>query len=138
MKLGERQELFMQLLPRLIDHAHEQGYRLRGGDLFRDPRLHGHFGKPNVISFMQKIFSLFYMRKIQETEYKGYGSEVSNHKLKCAIDLNLFKDGDWLSSTEDHRELGKYWESLHPNCRWGGRFNDGNHYELLGEERDES
>lgn len=31
----------MRLLPRLIDKAHELGFEIRGGDLFRDPRLHG-------------------------------------------------------------------------------------------------
>lgn len=44
MKLGEKQELFMRLLPRLIDKAHELGFEIRGGDLFRDPRVHGQMG----------------------------------------------------------------------------------------------
>jgi hypothetical protein len=26
--------------------------------------------------------------------------------------------------------LGEFWEGLHPLCRWGGRFNDGNHYSI--------
>jgi len=109
MKLGEKQELFMRLLPRLIDKAHSLGFEVRGGDLFRDPRVHGELG--------QKV---------------GYGSANSNHKLKCAIDLNLFKGGQFLASTEAHRELGEWWEHQHELCRWGGRFKnaDGNHYEL--------
>lgn len=59
------------------------------------------------------------------------GSEVSLHKKRLAIDLNLFKDGIWLTNTSDHYRLGKYWESLAPDCRWGGRWNDGNHYEVV-------
>jgi len=54
----------------------------------------------------------------------------SLHGLRLAIDLNLFKDGVWLQTTNDHIILGEYWESLNPLCRWGGRFNDGNHYSL--------
>jgi hypothetical protein len=108
MKLGERQELFMRLLPRLIDKAHELGFEIRGGDLFRDPRVHGQFG--------EKI---------------AYGHSKSNHKLKCAIDLNLFKDGQYLATTDDHEELGTWWDELHDQTRWGGHFNDGNHYEVL-------
>ena len=58
--------------------------------------------------------------------------------MKLAIDLDLFKDGEgfemgckvYLTKTEDHRKLGEFWESLHPLCRWGGRFGDGNHYSL--------
>ena len=59
-------------------------------------------------------------------------SKNSKHYDRLAIDLNLFKDGKYLSKTEDHRFLGEYWESLHPGCTWGGRFRknggDGNHY----------
>jgi len=107
MKLGEKQELFMRLLPRLLDKAHEMGYEVRGGDLFRDERLHGTFGK--------KL---------------GYGAAKSCHKLKLAIDINLFRDGRFLSATEYHATLGEWWEQQHDLCRWGGRFNDGNHYSL--------
>ena len=57
----------------------------------------------------------------------------SNHYLKCAGDLNIFKDGVWLQKTEGHKESGDHWESLHPLCRWGGRYNDGNHVEIMQE-----
>ena len=107
MTLGEKQELFMLLLPRLLDKAYEMGYKMRGGDLFRDPRVFGKVG-----------------------EKEGYGHSRSCHKLKLAIDINLFRNGKWLTETEDHRQLGEWWEGLHPLCRWGGRFDDGNHYSL--------
>lgn len=107
MKLGKKQEVFMRLLPSLINKAHELGFEIRGGDLFRDPRSHGLIGSK-----------------------KGYGYKNSCHKLKLAIDLNLFKDGVFARFTNDHKELGEWWEKQHPDCRWGGRFNDGNHYSL--------
>lgn len=107
MTLGEKQKLFMRLLPRLIDKAHEMGFEIAGGDLFRDPRVHGELGV--------KL---------------GYGHPRSAHKQKMAIDLNLFKDGNFLGATEDHRPLGEWWEKQHELCRWGGRFKDGNHYSL--------
>ena len=53
----------------------------------------------------------------------------SLHYKRLAIDLNLFKDGKYLTGTEDHKFLGEFWEMLDPKNRWGGRFNDGNHYE---------
>ena len=55
-----------------------------------------------------------------------YGSEVSFHKKRLAIDLNLFKNGRYLTSTKSHEPLGLFWESL--GGTWGGRFEDGNHY----------
>jgi hypothetical protein len=97
----------MQLLPRLIDKAHELGFKVRGGDLYRDPRVHGDLGVR-----------------------KSYSHPSSAHKVKLAIDLNLFRDGEFCQLTEDHRALGEWWEQQHELCRWGGRFNDGNHYSL--------
>lgn len=52
----------------------------------------------------------------------------SFHYKRLAIDLNLFKDGKWLKSTQDHAPLGEYWESI--GGSWGGHWNDGNHYSL--------
>lgn len=57
----------------------------------------------------------------------------SNHYIRLAIDLNLFKNEKWLSETEDHLPLGEYWEAL--GGAWGGRFQDGNHYSLEHEGR---
>lgn len=108
MPLGEKQQLFMRLLPRLIDKAHDLGFEVRGGDLFRDPRCFGKFG-----------------------EKKSYSASNSCHKLKIAIDLNLFKNGEYKIRTMDHEELGMWWEKQHELCRWGGRWNDANHYSLF-------
>lgn len=107
MKLGDQQRLFMRLIPRLLDKAHEMGYELTLGDGFRDPRVFGNVG-----------------------ERIGYGHPRSAHKQRLAIDLNLFKDGVYLQTSEDHRPLGEWWEQQHELCRWGGRFNDGNHYSM--------
>ena len=107
MKLGKKQELFMRLLPKLINKAHELGFEIRGGDLFRDRRVFGGIGRK-----------------------KGYGHRNSCHKLKLAIDLNLTFQGVYLTKTSDHETLGLWWEQQHEFCCWGGRFNDGNHYSL--------
>lgn len=103
--LRQKQSRFMRLLPRLIDKAHELGFELTIGDGYRDPRVFGPVGVR-----------------------QGYGESRSAHKQRLAIDLNLFKGDAWLTSTEAHRPLGEFWESL--GGAWGGRFNDGNHYSL--------
>ena len=61
-------------------------------------------------------------------EHDGHHIKGSFHYDRLAIDLNLFKDGKYLRSTESHRPLGEYWESL--GGSWGGRWRDGNHYSL--------
>ena len=105
MSLGEEQRLFTKMVAQLITWAYENGYELTFGDAYRDPRV---FGRPDT--------------------KKGYGRRSSNHKRRLAIDFNLFKDGTWLTETEDHEPLGQYWESI--GGSWGGHFNDGNHYSL--------
>lgn len=59
------------------------------------------------------------------------GIDASLHKRRLAFDFNLFKDGKYLTDTEDWRELGRYWEALDPHNRSGVRFNDGNHLERV-------
>ena len=93
----------------------------------------------------QRIFTRNVARLIEWAYENGYeitfghalrckdcpvGRKTSNHKIKLAVDLNLFKDGVYLTSTEDHHPLGRYWERLHPDNTWGGRFDDGNHYSM--------
>ena len=59
--------------------------------------------------------------------------EKSNHYIRLAVDLNLFRDGRYLKETEDHRELGEFWEKMSLKdleCVWGGRWGDGNHYSI--------
>lgn len=104
MTLGEKQRRFVPMIAKLINFAYENGYELTFGDAYRDPRVHGQVG-----------------------EKKSYSATNSNHKIRLAVDFNLFKDGKFLTSTEDHKPLGEYWESI--GGSWGGRFNDGNHYE---------
>ena len=58
------------------------------------------------------------------------GKKNSLHKLSLAVDIDLYMNGVYLQKTISHLLVGGYWESLHPDCRWGGRFNDGNHYEF--------
>ena len=105
MTLGQKQRKLTRMIAQLIEYAYANGYELTFGDAFRDPRLHGDVGVK-----------------------KGYSSANSLHKSRLAVDFNLFKDGEYLTSTEAHKPLGEYWESI--GGTWGGRFNDGNHYSL--------
>jgi len=105
MTLGQKQRHFTRLVGLLIEYAYQNGFELTFGDAYRDPRLHGEMGVK-----------------------KSYSSAKSNHKIRLAVDFNLFKEGKYLTATEDYTKLGEYWESL-GGC-WGGRFNDGNHFSL--------
>lgn len=103
MSLLNSQIEFTRKVADLILKAYEMGYEVTLGDAYRDPRLHGAMGVK-----------------------KGYGHANSFHKKRLAIDLNLYINGEYQHSTEAHRPLGEWWESI--GGTWGGRFNDGNHY----------
>ena|SRR5687767_3018285 len=69
---------------------------------------------------------------------------TSDHMKGSLHDVGLGQDADryeiikdesgmiikfsWLTRTEDHADLGAFWKTLHPFCKWGGDFGDGNHY----------
>jgi hypothetical protein len=105
MSLRAKQSKFARMVADLLIFAYDNGFEVTLGDAYRDPRVFGMVGVS-----------------------KGYGRSKSLHKQRLAIDLNLFKDGDFLAGTDDHKPLGEYWESI--GGSWGGRFNDGNHYSL--------
>jgi hypothetical protein len=114
MTLREKQSLFVRLVGLLIQEAYDRGYELTFGEAWR---------------------TLEQARLNASRLGPGKGITNSLHIDRLAIDLNLFKEGIFLASTEDHRPLGEWWEKLHPLCRWGGRFNDGNHYSIEHEGR---
>lgn len=46
----------------------------------------------------------------------------SLHYLGLAVDLLLYKDGQYLSGHTNYIELGEYWKSIDPLNHWGGDF----------------
>jgi hypothetical protein len=99
MSLGETQRDFSQLVALLILKAGQLGFGVSLGEAYRSK---------------------------EEAERLGFTN--SNHCRRLAIDLHLFRGGLYLQNTQDHKELGTWWEQQDPRCSWGGHFGDGNHY----------
>lgn len=59
---------------------------------------------------------------------KGIGIRDSNHIYRLAIDLNLFKDGKYLTHEKDYKFAGVYWQSLNKHNEW--HRSDSNHFEM--------
>lgn len=104
MTLRQKQSIFARMVASLIVKAYELGYEVTLGEAYRSQE--------------------------EAERLAGLGKGVANsiHTKRLAVDLNLFRDGRYLSSTESHRPLGEWWESQ--GGAWGGRFNDGNHYSI--------
>ncbi len=94
--LGQRQRRFLPLVAKLIDYAYAQGYELTAGEGYRTPE--------------------------QAALNAQHGSGIANslHTLRLAVDLQLFKDGNYLTDSEAYRPLGEFWKTLDPDCAWGG------------------
>jgi len=106
MKLSQQQQEFAKDIAKLIQFIFSSGYSCTLGEAFRTDEQAEIYAK------------------------KGSGIKNSLHCQRLAIDLNLFSpNGEFLGATEDHRKFGDYWEGLDTCNKWGGRFNDGNHYQ---------
>lgn len=103
------QEEFAQSVARLIQKASQLGYGVTFGETYRTPE------------------------QAAWNAAKGSGISNSLHTERLAIDLNLFKDGVYITDDHGHRELGTWWKSIGPMYRWGGDFSnrkDFNHYSI--------
>jgi len=108
MSLGEKQRRFTELVGRLILWCYDSGYELTFGEAYRTPE--------------------------QAALNAASGSGIANslHTKRLAIDLNLFINGEYRTETEAYKQVGEYWKTLDPDCRWGGDFQkkDGNHFSM--------
>jgi len=104
--LGEAQRAFVPCVADLIVWAYDNGYQLTFGEAHRT------------------------MEQAAANARLGIGIANSLHVKRLAIDLNVFKDGVYLTKSEDYLPLGERWKTLHPLARWGGDFKkpDGNHF----------
>lgn len=110
MTLGEKQELFTYNMAKLIMWANEKGYKARARELQRT---------------MEQ----------QELYIKQGKSQTkkSNHLNSCAVDIYFTKNGKLIESKEELQTIGDYWESLHPDNKWGGNYKsflDCPHFEM--------
>ena len=99
--LRQKQSIFAELVGRLIGHAYRQGFEITLGETYRT--------------------------KEQAEWYAARGMGIVNslHTQRLAIDLNLFRNGRYLTTVEAYRPLGEWWERLSTKdytCCWGGRF----------------
>lgn len=99
MTLGQNQEKFTQDLVKLLNYLIDNGYTVRLGEVERTKA-------------QQDLY-------IKEGKSKTYNSM---HLKRCAADLHIFKNGEWLQSKLQLQIIGDYWESLDQSNRWGGNF----------------
>jgi len=102
--LRQKQSLFVRMIADLILFAYNNGYELTFGEALR-------------------------LQSTANANAKsGKGISNSLHLIRLAVDFMLFKNGVYLTKSEDYKLLGEYWEGM--GGSWGGRFSDGNHFSL--------
>lgn len=117
MTLRQKQSIFAQLVGELLLKARALGYEVTLGEAYRSPEEAARLARA------------------------GKGIRNSLHTKRLAIDINLFKNGKYLSRSEDYKTLGDWWKTLSTpeyECCWGGDFTklqDGNHFSIGHEGR---
>lgn len=102
MASSDEQWQFLRHVGKLIAWAELHGYKLTGGHLYRTEDDQRRMVEAGLSKTMD-----------------------SRHRVRCAIDFNIWKDGVtvWtLPDAESHaaiKPLGEYWESLHEKNSWG-------------------
>jgi hypothetical protein len=132
--LGQKQELFSWLHPRLVDKAHELGFEVRLKELERGDEQ-AEFNANHCRLCGANVS----MHGPQHT-FRPIGTANSLHCDGLAQDLYLRQppSNRILWATEHYRPLGEFWEGLHALTYWGGRTDkpgdrlkhDGGHFSI--------
>ena len=80
-----------------------------------------------ILFAYERGYELTFSDTWSKPEYKSHKVN-SNHFVRLAIDLNLFKDGRYITDIEGHDELHDFWDSI------GGApriEKDMNHYSII-------
>jgi hypothetical protein len=103
-ELRTKQSLFAVMVAQLIYKAQGMGYEVTLGEAWRDPEWAG------ILADRKK------------------GLRNSLHCDRLAIDLNLFRHGEYLTAAEDYEPLGTWWKAI--GGSYGGDFGDHDHFSL--------
>jgi len=117
MNLSQKQQIFTKNVASLIAYADMIGIGLTFGDAYRSQSqiLLNYFGyKIEKGGFFG--IKLVKHRKLSKTL-------KSLHAKRLAVDFNFFINGKLTYKFKDVKELGDFWETLHPENTWGGDFN---------------
>ena len=111
MNLIQKQKRFSILLSDLIYDLTQNGYEVTMGECWRS--------------------------KAAADWNAAHGIGISNslHTQRLAADLNLFKDGKYLTTKDDYAVAGAIWKSYTDSdfqCCWGGDFEspDSDHFSI--------
>ncbi len=129
--IGDKQKRFAARSLDLLRYMLDQGYEWKYGETMRSDEqaeinAMGYAGRTQLVEFIQHSYPLLAEKIRNNMKHNGVRNSV--HQLGLAIDVHLFKDGQYLTNTEDHRIFGEWWKRSDPDACWGGDWGDGNHY----------
>lgn len=130
MSLSKLQQEFSAHLAELFTHIIDTGMTFTLGDSYRSQEQ----ACINSLTISQrKQVEILLQAQFPELAAAiggstGVGINHSVHRLRLAQDLNLFKDGVYLTDPDPYKELGQWWKGQHPDARYGGDWNDDDHF----------
>ena len=126
MNQQHRQSLFVRNVAGLIEQAGHFAIELSFGEACRTPsqQLLYYYGYQVVESETGLVLT--------KAKKRSWTKQSQHYLRRLAIDFNFFIGGQLTYEFEAVEPLGAYWESLHPDKVWGGRWHtkDVPHFEM--------
>ena len=136
-ELGDKQFLFADLVFKLQTELQLNTFfkykfgETRRGMVQAEVNAMSLAGRNEIAEYIKEDWPIL-ARLIRENP--GKGIRRSLHNLGLAIDIQLFKKVNdvWVycEKSAEYEPVGTFWEGLHPEARWGGRFGDGGHFSI--------
>ncbi len=127
MTLSEKQRIFTFNVHKLIEWAYLNGFMLTFGEVWRTKSqvLLNYYGYEVGENDNHELYLIKTTPKSRTLK--------SKHLDRLAVDFNVFINGILINDAAQIKPLGEYWESLHTDNEWGGKwetFVDANHFQM--------
>lgn len=133
--LGTLQRRFALQTAKLIQHIYDSGYAMTYGEAWRTDEQ----AEIDALSVSERhrvaLLTKGEFPRLAAAIWQssGAGIRASNHRNRLALDLNLFKDGVYLTNKNEYAQFGAWWTAQDPIARYGGNFDDYDHFSFAYE-----
>lgn len=131
MNLGTLQRRYALAFAKLVVHVYDMGYACTYDEAHRTDEQAAinalTIDQRKRVALLTKGEFPSFAAAMAASTSKGINHSV--HRLRLAVDINLFKDNKFLEDAADYLPFGAWWKTQNPDvARWGGDWGDADHF----------